>query len=70
MKKIIIGLIQTILTPFIIVLGYHLLSSFNAPEGVMIFACLIGGASIIFNFIIGLAMIVKGHKEEQTFKGW
>lgn len=45
MKKITIGLCQTTLSPFIIILGYYILSSFKVSESAMIFASIMGGCS-------------------------
>jgi hypothetical protein len=70
MNKIIIGLLQTTLSPFVIILGYYLISSFKVPEGPMFFASVMGGISIGFNFIIGCALIIRGYQDQQTFKGW
>ena len=70
MKKIILGLVQTTLSPFIIIFGSHLLQSFNMNEETMIFASVMGSISIIFNFIIGCLLIVRGYQDEGTFKGW
>ena len=70
MKKIVIGLLQTTLSPFVIILGYYLISSFKVSEGAMIFASTMGGASIIFNFCIGCALIIRGYQDAETFKGW
>jgi hypothetical protein len=70
MKKILCGLIQTTLSPFIIILGYYMLSSFSVPDGTMSFASIMGGFSIIFNFIMGCLLIVRGYQDSGTFKGW
>ena len=70
MKKIAIGLFQTTLSPFIIILGYYMISNFNVSESAMIFASVMGAISIIFNFCIGLLLIVKGYQESETFKVW
>ena len=70
MKKIIIGLLQTTLSPFVIILGSYLINGFNVSEGTLIFASIIGGASIIFNFVIGCALIIRGYQDAETFKGW
>ena len=72
MKKIITGAIMLAANPFIILLGSKIIYSvgYNIPEGAVFFACILGGASIIFNFIMGIALIVRGHQENQTFKGW
>ncbi len=70
MKKIVIGLLQTTLSPFIIIFGYYVLSIFKVPEGTMTFASWMGGISIVFNFVMGCALIVQGYKDEKTFKGW
>lgn len=53
-----------------IVLGYNIISQFKLPEGAMIFACFMGGTSIVFNFIIGCFLIVKGYQDIDAFKGW
>ena len=70
MKKIILGLVQTTLSPFIIIFGSYLLQSFNVDGGVMLFASIMGGVSIVFNFVIGCLLIVRGYQDEGTFKGW
>ena len=70
MKKIAIGLLQTTLSPFIIITGYYLISNFNVSEGAMIFASIMGGASVVFNFVIGCALIIRGYQDAETFKGW
>jgi len=70
MKKIAIGLIQTTLSPFVIILGYYMISSFKVSEGAMVFASIMGGASVIFNFGMGCALIIRGYQDSETFKGW
>lgn len=70
MKKIILGMFQTTLSPFIIILGYNLIIIFNVSDGAFEFASVIGGISILFNFFIGIALIIKGYQEEEIFKGW
>ena len=70
MKKIIIGLIQTALSPFIVILGYYLIGSFKLSDGAMIFASIMGGTSVVFNFIMGCALIIKGYQDVDAFKGW
>lgn len=70
MKKIILGLCQTTLSPFIIILGYYAISQFKVAEGAMIFASVMGGLSVFFNFVIGCALIIRGYQEEKTFEGW
>jgi hypothetical protein len=46
------------------------MSIFKVPEAVMIFASTMGGVAIVFNFIIGCALIIRGHQDEKTFEGW
>jgi len=70
MKKIITGTIQTTLSPFIIIMGYNLISGLNVSNGSLIFASILGGISIVFNFGIGCALIIKGYQESEAFKGW
>lgn len=70
MKKIAIGLLQTTLSPFVIIFGSLLISSFKVSDGTMFFACIVGGGSVIFNFIIGCALIIRGYQDVETFKGW
>ena len=70
MRKIILGLIQTILAPFIIIIGYHAISVFEVPSSVGTFASIIGGITIVFNWFIGILLIIKGYQEERVFKGW
>lgn len=70
MKKIVIGLLQTTLSPFVIILGSYLISSFKVSEEAMIFASVMGGISIVFNFCIGCALIIRGYQDAETFKGW
>jgi len=70
MKKIILGLIQTTLSPFTVVLGGYLLQSFPASNGVMVFAGIMGVFSVIFNFIIGCLLIIRGYQDLGTFEGW
>jgi len=70
MRKIGIGLLQTTLSPFIIIMGYYLISSFKVSEGAMIFASIMGGCSVVFNFAIGCALIIRGYQDAETFKGW
>lgn len=70
MKKIIIGLLQIILCPFIIILGYYLINSFNVSEYAFWFASIMGGAAVIFIFSFGCALIIRGLEEEGIFRGW
>jgi hypothetical protein len=70
MKKILIGLLQTTLSPFVVIFGYYAMATFKVPEGVMIFASTMGGLAIVFNFVIGCALIVRGYQDEKTFEGW
>lgn len=70
MKKILIGLLQTTLSPLLVILGYYALSYFKASENATTFAYILGGVSIVFNFIIGLLLIIRGYQESETFKGW
>lgn len=70
MKKIILGLLQTTLSPFIIILGYNIISQFRVNEGALIFASVMGGLSICFNFVIGTLLIIKGYQELKAFDGW
>jgi hypothetical protein len=70
MKKILIGLLQTTASPFIVILGYYIISTFKVPEAAMGFACFLGGLSIVVNFVIGCLLIVKGYQESGAFKGW
>jgi hypothetical protein len=51
-------------------MGYYLISNFNVSEGAMIFASIMGGASVVFNFVIGCALIIRGYQDAETFKGW
>lgn len=69
MKKILIGLLQTSLSPFIVILGYYLIAVFSVPDGVRIFASVVGGSSICFNFVMGCILIVKGYRDVEVFKG-
>jgi len=70
MKKIAIGLAQTTLSPFTVIMGYYLMSKFNVSDGAMIFASIMGGLSVIFNFIMGSALIIRGYQDLEAFKGW
>ena len=70
MKMITIGLIQTTLSPFIVIFGSLLMSSFKVSDDAMFFACMLGGGSVILNFLIGCALIVRGYQDSGTFKGW
>lgn len=70
MKKIIIGSLMLISNPFIVLLGSWLIHnvSHSIPEGAVLFSCILGGASILFNFGMGIALIIQGHSENKTFK--
>lgn len=70
MRKLILGLIQTTLTPFIILFGSYLIQTFNVNDGALIFASIMGGIGVIFNFIIGCLLIIRGYQEQGTFDGW
>lgn len=70
MNKLICGLIQTTLSPFIIIFGYFLISKFHVSKEAMIFASIMGGISIVFNFCIGCALIIRGYQDLNTFEGW
>ncbi len=70
MKKLILGLIQTTLSPFIIIFGSYALNQFKVSEMAGNFAAFMGGVSIVFNFCIGCALIIKGYQETKTFEGW
>lgn len=70
MKKLLIGLILTTSSPFIVILGNYLITNFKISNETTTFACVLGSLSIIFNFIIGILLIIKGHQDLGTFKGW
>ena len=70
MKKILIGLLQTTSSPFIIILGQYVISKFNAPDGAMFFALFLGGGSVLLNWMIGIMLIIKGYGETKAFEGW
>lgn len=70
MKKLILGLCQTTLSPFIIILGGSIIHNFEINSNVMTFACVMGGLSIVFNFVIGCLLIIKGYQDLKTFDGW
>ena len=70
MRKIILGLFQAILSPFIIMIGYHAISVFEVPSAVATFASIIGGITIVFNWLVGMLLIIKGYQEEKIFKEW
>ena len=70
MKKIILGSVLVTIIPFLSILGYMAVAYFNIPEGPKAFAGALGGAGIIFNFVVGIALMIKGHQESETFKGW
>jgi len=72
MKKLTIGALMLIANPFIVLIGAKLIHTIGCslPEGAVIFACILGGASVIFNFGMGIALIIKGHQESKTFNGW
>lgn len=69
MKKIITGMIMMSGSPFVIVLGYYTLSIFNLPDTAMYFASFMGGLSVVFNFVVGILLVIKGYQEKETFKG-
>jgi hypothetical protein len=70
MRKIILGLVQTILTPFIIIIGYYAISFFEVPKNVEIFSGVMGAITIVFNWLIGILLIIKGYQEAKVFKEW
>lgn len=70
MKKIILGLLQTTLTPFIIIIGYYAISFFETPQRVEIFAGVMGSITIVINWLIGVLLIIKGYQEVKAFKDW
>ncbi len=70
MKKLIIGLIILSATPFLIILGNYVIKYFQSNENVTIFACIMGGIAVCFNFIIACLLVIKGHQEVGSFKGW
>lgn len=64
-------MLMTTGSPFIVIIGAHLISLFSAPsQGVLMFASCMGGFSIVVNFIIGLMLLIRGYQEQKTFSGW
>lgn len=61
-------MISLTVTPFVIIGGGLILNALKIQEGAFIFACLMGGATIIINYIIGVMLIIAGHTELKTFK--
>lgn len=68
MKKLILGILIMIASPFIILLGSYILLNIKVSEGATIFACIIGGITIIVNYIIAVMLVITGHTEIKTFK--
>jgi uncharacterized membrane protein (DUF485 family) len=72
MKKLIIGLLIMIANPFIILFGskaIHWLGSSISIDAIP-FACILGGISIVVNFILAVMLVIRGHSEMKTFEGW
>ena len=71
MKKIMFGMMQCLITPFIILGGSYLLYRFQwVNPDALTFATVLGGFSVFLNWGIGMLMIVKGYQEIKAFEGW
>lgn len=71
MKKIFLGLLQTILTPLIIFTGNYLF--FKLPwmtDEARNFAFVLGAITVVINWFIGILLIIRGYQETKTFDGW
>ena len=63
MKKIIIGIAQTSLSPITILFGDIIISNFQVHENAMLFASIMGGISVCVNFIMGFFISIEAYKE-------
>lgn len=71
MKKILLGMLMTTCSPFVSILGWYIIHFFKiGSSDAIMFASVMGCFSIVFNFIIGCLLIIRGYQDLGTFKGW
>lgn len=70
MKKLLLGVLQTALSPLAVAGGYYVINGLALPTAPYVFACVLGGLSLSFSFVIGILLIIRGYQELGTFKGW
>ena len=67
MKKLIIGLLIMSITPFLVILGYLLISYFKVPDDISIVSMIFGLISLVVNYVIGIIMLIQGHQDLKSF---
>lgn len=67
MKKLILGLLIMCIAPFIIIFGAMILNALKVQDGAFLFASILGGITVVTNYIIGIMLVIQWHAENKTF---
>ena len=67
MKKVIFGTTQLLLSPFSVILMGKVIDFFNVNDGVKVLAGMVGFIILIGSIVMGVMLVVSGHKELKTF---